>query len=201
MSVFGPIVLPSMVEDKVKAIFKTWMPTYLLEMQRVSEAADGEELNLAEVRSWELMSSLDDRFPEQQLPGVVLTWETMTFVEHAQSMRGEIPVVAEVMVQSTSYDAARKRVGLYATAIALMAVHKLDRDPMIEEVSTPSIGLPVLAEAEAKRWRAVGSASFTVYVPDVLTPGAGPVAPAPIPANPPPEYPTAQTVETTVADE
>jgi hypothetical protein len=198
MSAFGPIVLPSMVEAKIKTIFKAWMPTYLLEMQRVSRAADGEQMDLAEVRSWELMSSLDERFPEQQLPGVVLTWETMSFVEHAESMLAEVPMAAEIMVQSTSYDSARKRAGLYAMALALMAMHKLDRDPMIEEVSVPTIGLPVLAETEQRRWRAIGSASFTVFVPHALAPGSGPVDFAPIPTSPPPDYPTALTVQTTV---
>lgn len=198
MSAFGSTVLPYQLEDRLKLVLSTWMDTYLREAERVA-SLDADDLSLASVKSWEAMSGAEERFPNQGLPGVQIMWEEIDLNIQAESAYAQVALVLEVMVESTSFGAARKRAGIYAYELMRIVLDKLDQDPMFDGVSTPHLALPVARNLATRRWLSIAAVEFTVTVPNFLTPGHGPAAPAADPAEPPPDYPTALTVDITVA--
>src|SRR5690606_7735445 len=67
-SIFGPIVTGADVERAALDTLKTWAPEYLAWVERATGREPG---SLARPRSWVNSTSID-RWPEEQLPSVLL---------------------------------------------------------------------------------------------------------------------------------
>lgn len=68
MTVFGPIVTGSAVEDAVEAHLKLWLPTYLAELERQTGRAVG---SVPAPRSYLVTTRLEKR-PEDQIPACII---------------------------------------------------------------------------------------------------------------------------------
>lgn len=75
MSVFGAIVTGYEVEQGVISHLQNWMPTYLAEMERVTER---EPETLPQPRSWTTVPRQADKWPEDQLPAVLVVSTGLT---------------------------------------------------------------------------------------------------------------------------
>jgi phage gp37-like protein len=73
-SAFGPLVAASDMEDAVLAQLQAWLPDYLAEVERTHGLQVG---SLPQPRSWVLSSEVE-RFPEEQLPAVMLASPGLT---------------------------------------------------------------------------------------------------------------------------
>ena len=194
MTAFGTIVTPSEVEQNVKQVLQDWMFSYL----RAVELATGREnKSLPRVRSWEIASD-DETFPENQTPALQLTWSECRTVGHGDGLAGQIDMTCIVFVEAAGFDAVRSLASAYAFAVAMIAEQKLRNEPLLDGVSNPVLGLPVVTHRDQRRFRAMGTCDFTVTANQMLDPLAEPeqISEDDVPGD----YPTVPDIDHVIVD-
>src|ERR1039458_1989965 len=115
--VFGKIVTPTMVERAVEATLKKWMDTYLRQAERV----EGIQNRLPSVRSWRAADTMEERFPEQQIPAVqiMLTAENK-IVTGGPDAHAVFGGTVDVLCESSEPEDARRLASIYAWFIGML---------------------------------------------------------------------------------
>jgi hypothetical protein len=194
--VFGPTITPPMVERAVEKQIRRWMDTYLRHMERV----EGFKLrSLPSVRSYRAADTMEERFPEQQIPAVqiMLTTENkvVTGGDTAHMVFGG---TVDVLVQSTEPEPARRLAAVYAFALGLLLRQQgpCDSSIPVEGFGWSDQGVPALGRP-GNRWLALGSINAAIAVKDVFNPLAGPTEPS----DEPPNWPVAETTKLNLQEE
>lgn len=176
----------------MEATIKRWMDTYLRHMERT----EGYRLrSLPSVRSYRAADTMEERFPEQQIPAVqiMLTTENkiVTGGDNAHMVFGG---TVDVLVQSTEPEPTRRLAAVYAFAMGLMLQQQgLQPDPKsgtvipVEGFGWADQGVPALGKPGG-RWLALGSIGVAYAVQKVFDPLAGPTEPS----DEPPNWPVAE---------
>ena len=194
-SIYGRMVSASDVEDAVLAQLQTWLADYLMEVERYHQLEVG---SLPMPRSW-VVSSEVEKFPEDQLPALILASPGLTEPPLADG-RGiytaRWQMTASVMVSVRGNRLALRIARLYALAV---------RGALLQQQSLPE--LPArridwmderyrLLDSIDDRTVCISEVEVGVEVSDVLTRQAGPLAPGMGPGLPGPQSPTWPVAET-----
>jgi phage gp37-like protein len=174
-SAFGPLVAASDMEDAVLAQLQAWLPDYLAEVERTHGLQVG---SLPQPRSWVLSSEVE-RFPEEQLPAVMLASPGLTDPPLADgtgiyTARWQLVVAVQVNVRGNRL--ALRVARLYALAL---------RGALLQQ---QRLGLPLrridwmderyrLLDSIDDRTTCVAEVEVAVEVAAVLSRQAGPLEP------------------------
>lgn len=196
-SIFGRIVTGADVEQAALASLKKWSSTYLAELERQHGLAEGE---LPRVRSWTTSPSLD-KFPEDQLPAVVLI--SVGLAPPPEMTGGSVYnarwlLSIAAVVSTATQEASHRLAELYVAAHRALLLNRQSLDGFgangTEWADESYDDLPF----DDTRTLGFGIAHFIVQVDDVQTKYAGPTAPdAPLTPDdtaPWADWPEAQTV-------
>jgi len=197
--VFGPIVTAPMLERAVEATIRMWGDTYLWKMARVEGLKP-----LPSIRSYRAADTMEERFPEQQIPAVqiMLTSENkvVTGGETAHMVFGG---TVDALVQSSEPEPARRLAAIYSYGLGLLLQQQgLEPDPIsgtqikVEGFGWASAGVPALGKP-VNRWLALGSVDVAYAVEHVFNPLAGPTEPV----DEPPNWPVAETARLVLEEE
>lgn len=187
-SVYGQIIIPSDVEDAITDLLKTWMDSYLREMDRVSGR---DSPKLPAVRTWGLGSDDDALAPIP--PGVFVECAEADMIGNADTFDASWATTIAVVCNSEhSMRRARELVQIYATNAALICVQQ-GLPGWSFDWTAQSTGI---LSAQTRRYLARAEVRLLTHVPDVVSRDVGPIEPD----DEPDEYPTVETVETTVND-
>lgn len=197
---FGDIVYPHEVEAALVATLKFWMDTHLREAERRNGLDGGA---LPSVRSWRAAELLANRFPEQQIPAVQLEQAKPAVIStRADSATASFTYSCDIVVQSVSYDGARKLAGIYGYHMGLILLQntQLDKSVNVEGLGWTDLG--VKASSPGDRCLALGTAQIDVTVSRIASPLLGPNEPAPLPDAPPGDFPavTSTNLDVTLTD-
>lgn len=175
-SVFGTVVTPLDVEGAIQSTLELWLPTYL----RFAERRAGKRVgSYPDVASWRSADTMEERFPEQQIPAVqIMMTENVDLVTHGTGASGVFDGTIDVLVASSEPEAARANASTYGFFMGLLLAQQSGLDGSIpisglgwEKVGTPAVGKP------DGRWLALGSIAVNVTVESVFESLSGPGAP------------------------
>lgn len=194
MSVYGPMVPVTVVEDLVTDTLQTWLPSYLGEIGAVIGKA---RTDLPNIRSWGIPQGDLEKRPEQQLPALnVISSGTAADPEvdgdGLYSVAWNMDVA--VIVSANTAEATNRVVKAYATAIAACVLQ--------QPLGEPVIGIDWQGDSyddltgDSDRTMLGVTVRFVIYAQDVLQRDVGPTAPeAPDPRDESPDLPTVDSVE------
>lgn len=196
--VFGPVTTLDDVEMAVVTTLRAEMPRYLRFFERKKEL---KPMDYPNVRSWRAADTMEDRFPEQQIPAaqVMLTTDgTVETEAESASLLTAGPI--DILVAGNEPEVARKTAHVYALAAAMALVQHQNLDGSIElggQIHIGKIGVPAVGKPRGGRWLALGSFEVGLYVLGLFDPTRGP-ANAPTPGEDdgteiPPDWPTVAT--------
>jgi hypothetical protein len=195
--VFGNLVTPLDVEHAVTNTLKKWMPTYL----RFFERRAGLPFEAyPEIASWRSADTMEDRFPEDQIPAVqVMMTMDADLITEGVSASGVFNGTIDALVAGPEPEEARENAEVYAFCMGLIMAQQSGLDGSLpigglawKKVSTPAVGKP------EERWLALGSVAVDVTVEGVFEALAGPTVPT---DGPPEEYPTVTETGVDVEEE
>jgi hypothetical protein len=186
LSVFKQIVSAGTVEDAVAETIKTWMETYLREVERQAGVVE----HLALPRSYNIRPETDS-WPEEQLPGLVVV-SAGTSAQPIKAGDGVFTapfrVAAVIFAKGTSKDNVRRNVRLYTAAIRAILLQKRGlgglSDGIIWESENFHDSIP-----GAERSLAAGDVTVVYNIPEIVSFSGGPMAPADPVAQPGSEWP------------
>lgn len=197
MSVFDRIVDAGTVEDAATATLKAWSSAYLGELERQTGRDQG---SLPDIRAWTAPEGDFRRWPEEQLPCLVLISPGLNGSpeRHEGGRYSATWGLALAVVVSASTEAATDRLAkLYAAAMRACLVQR--RLGGLAEMVT-WVGEDYTIEP-ADRRRTIGAARviFDVDIGDVTTADSGPAGDPPDePREPLPDPTTVTDVDVTV---
>jgi hypothetical protein len=198
-SIFGRVLTGHDVEQWCLDTLKEWSSTYLAELERQNGIEEG---TVPRLRSYATAPSFDN-WPEDQLPGLVLI---SVGLAEAPARSGDGSYNARWQMALGLVVSARTEAESHALAMLYVAAH---RALLIQRPSLGgrALGVDWLDEDYAQgsfddqRSLALGQASFTVGVENVVNSLAGPTtadAPLEPDTTPWPDWPVVQTHEETV---
>jgi hypothetical protein len=175
LSIFGRIVTGSDVEDWCIALFKRWISTYLSEVERQHELAQG---YYARPRSFVRAISFD-QWPEDQLPRLVMTSAGQA-TPPTKDSRGLYTcrwVMGFGCVCSARYqEEAHEMALIYVAAVRTLIIQRPDLDGYASGTVWLDERYDDLVYDDSRSLSA-GQAHFTVTVEECATANAGPTAP------------------------
>lgn len=188
MTIFERILDDGDVEDSVMACLQNWLPTYLSEVERQHNLDEG---FYQRPRSWRVRNDME-KWPEEQLPAIIVISTGLAdnpVREGAGKHRAPWSIGIAAVVTSKDHLATRRMAYRYAAAIRAVMVQRQSLDLALDEsvrgvtwIDGRNNELP----PENDRTIFASRQVFAVEVGDVVTQGAGPVAPDP---KPDPEEP------------
>jgi hypothetical protein len=189
-SVYGPIILASDVEDAIRDVLRDWIDSYLWEIERQHGMEVG---GLESPRSW-VTSAAIEKFPEDQLPCVVITSPGTTDAPAADG-QGLYRVHWRIDV-ATQAAAAGNRIALrlarlYTAAMRAICVQH-QNSGLARRVDWLGERYDVLDTVD-DRTVCIGVVSLRVEVYDVTNRNAAPDEPEPQPSPESPLRPIALT--------
>lgn len=196
MTVFGTIISADQVEAAFTETLKTWMPTYLHEVER---QAGLDPDSLPGIRSWNNHNEFI-KWPEDQLPAVIV----VSPGTGSQPVRRDggyattFTLGLAIVVSARDLPSTRTLMKRYIAAA---------RTAILQHPSLGGFARGTVWTAESyddipsgdSRTLAAGQAVFEVEVANVTDPGGGPISPEP--PDPPSDWPTALSVSVTVEKE
>jgi hypothetical protein len=202
MTLFGPLVHGGVVENAVKDALVDWLPTYLREVERQHDRAQG---SLPSPRSYQLVSEADDptRWPEDQIPAIVIMcpgFAEEPYHEGTGFYRARYGVSVAAMVSANTQGATRQLARLYGTALAAALLQHPSLDGFasgLRWVDESYDDIP----SETSRSLACVIEGFTVDVDRVISTNAGPVAPDASESETSPEWPVVEETEVNLVSE
>lgn len=180
MSIFGPIIDASRVEDAVLSLLQVWLPTYLSEVERQAGMTAGQ---LARPRSWQAVNDVDN-WPENQLPAVFVvptgtTGEPERLGDGTYSTWWAFGVVAVTPANDEVH--ARRNAQLYTAAIRALLLHRQSLGGLGTATVWTGERFDAGSLSGRNRTLGVGSSEYRVNVMNVVQTGKGPIAPDPKP--------------------
>lgn len=191
-NIFGPLVTGSQVEAAALNTLKLWAPEYLAWVARET-GRDPDSLTLP--RSW--VTSVDtDRWPEEQLPSVMLISTGLTG-EPSRDGKGRytahfaigLAVVVSARDRATTDELAK----LYTAALRAILLQHQSLGGLAQAVEWVDERYDALPDGKSRRQLAAGQVVFRVQVSNVISGKTGPRVPR---VDPTPDYP--DTLATTV---
>jgi hypothetical protein len=190
--VFGRRVYRDQVETAVIDHLKLWFPTYLRWIERDRDYAPG---FLQDPQSWQVTYLLD-HWPEQALPGIVVTSPGQTGpMTKAGDGRYNATWAMRAYIVLTGGDTGgddepvsgtpAKLAGLYAAAIGTILAH----NPALPDIGGRCVQISEGYDdtpSQMRRSMSVAHLPFLVQVQDVMHARKGPDQPYPNPDDPPP---------------
>lgn len=230
MSIIGPLFHPGHLEDRVIETLKTWLPAYLNEVswrQTVEEnlpalaeadpTASRDELieelqdridagtikprQLATPKSYATVSEYD-RFPEQQLPAIIVAAPGMVQqpIRNGDGyLHGTWTIEVSATVSAPNGKETRQLSQLYLAAIQGAI---LQRRSLGDPFSAANLMMVEYADIPNERRRSIiaAVAAFEVSVHEMISTKQGPVSPEP-PDPIPPTWPIATEINISVQKE
>lgn len=230
MSIIGPLFHPGQLEDRVIEVLKTWLPAYLNEIswrQTVEEnlpalaeedpTAGRDELieelrdrveagtikarQLATPKSYATVSEYD-RFPEQQLPAIIVAAPGM--IERPAKtgdgyLRGIWTIEVSATVSANDGKSTRQLAQLYLAAIQGAI---LQRRSLGDPFSAADLTMVEYADIPNDRRRSIIAAvsAFEVSVHQMISTHQGPTSPEP-PDPIPDTWPTISEINVSIEKE
>lgn len=192
MTVFGELIGGSQIEQAVIDCLDEWMATYLKEVARQWKIEETFEKH----RSIRAVSEFD-RWPEQQLPAIVVVNGGTTdtpLKDGTGSYRAKWGIDICISVSAKTETETRRNAQLYITAArgCLMRRRSLGAGMKGTDWGGESY---TLIDSEKRRSLAGAKASFVIEREDVVTVGAGPTKPDDDPYE---DFPEVKSVEVEV---
>lgn len=191
--VFGPVHTPNEVEVVFRETIKRWMPTYLRFMERRS----GKKVKAyPNVKSYRFADTMEERFPEQQIPAVqIMLAEDADVIVEGDTGSIAYNGTIDVLCSTPQPESARRAAQTYAFAIGLLLEQQIAKQTTVDG-SVPilgfgweKLGVPAVGKPDA-RWLAVGSISITARIEKSFSAFAGPEVPT---EEEPEIYPVAES--------
>lgn len=175
-SAFGALVAASDLEAAALAQLQVWFADYLAEVERHHGLAVG---SLPLPRSWEVSSTVE-RFPEDQLPAVMLASPGLAdppLADGAGTYTARWQLVVATQVAARGNRLALRLARLYALAVRALMLQQQDLAPLqVRRVDWMDERYRLLDSVD-DRTTCVAEVELAVEVRDVTTRHAGPLAP------------------------
>lgn len=193
MSIFGNLYGGDQIDSALIAVLERWMETYLKEVARQR----GISQTLEVPRSIVAVSEFD-RWPEEQLPSIVIVnpgTDGVPAKDGAGVFRAHWPIEICISVQADTQAITRRNSQLYIAAARGCLMQRRALEAGMKGVDWGGESYE-LVDIEKRRSIAGAKASFVIEREDVLSVGAGPTDPLvdPQPGN----WPTVKEAEATV---
>ena len=195
MTIFGPLFHAGQLEASVITALKTWLHTYLLEVERQTER---EENSLARPKSYSVVSE-HERWPENHLPAIIVAAAGLleTPVKDGEGYyRGRWGVEVAAVCSASSGAATRELAMIYAAAVrgAMLQRRSLGEDLQCTDWLDESYD-----DVPSEQRRSLVSASnvFAVERSRILSVQEGPLDPESVPD----EWPTISAAELAIEKE
>jgi hypothetical protein len=178
--VFGDVHEPNDVEVTFRETVKRWMPTYL----RFFERRAGLKVRAyPNVKSYRFADTMEERFPEQQIPAVqIMLAENADVVVEGDDGSIAYNGTIDVLCSSPTPEGARRNAQTYAFAMGLLLEQQVAKQTLVDG-SVPilgfgweKLGVPAVGKPDA-RWLAVGSIGVSARVEHSFSVFAGPDVP------------------------
>lgn len=177
MNIIGEVWHPGLLEDAAEAALRAWFASGLEAAQAQDEAAPAK---LAPPRSYNVMSDEDDRWPDQQLPAIII--ESPGMVETPDRAQGDgswhatWALSVSAICRGRTEREARRVAQLYWAAICLAMLQRRSLGDDRYAVTLVDSALTTV-EGEKRRTLAGATALFHVEVTDMFCDLAGPLGP------------------------
>jgi hypothetical protein len=208
VSIYGPLVPPSMVEREILRILKLWAPAYLAEL---GGQIRNDRAALQDVQAWERVGQFPLQLPERLLPyvAIVSPGTADAPVRDSDTYTTTLQILVGVIAGAGGDDAeqdARDLAGDYGHALTAALVHKATTSPLIDDIvwrvqnlgERPPSGDLALQAAVNTFWVYVGSDSDTGGVLDVH---GGPPEPPDDPRSVMPDLGAVEEIDITIDTE
>jgi len=194
--VFGPLIDATVVERAVIRHLAPptlvpggvdWLNTYLAVVEARAGYAKG---TLARVRTYQADVDVR-RFPEQQLPALIVVVGDETPVPDGQNLHAQLTLVVGVIARGATRQQGRDLARLHAAAIKGALLHRPDLSGTLAALTYDGAGYTE-TRGDPGVVAAVANVEFTALVPATIDLFAGPDLPAvPLPTPPDvPDWPT-----------
>lgn len=199
MSIFGPIKDADQVEAAVEDTIKYWIDTFL----REKEDQDGIPANSFPLPRAYVRAVEPDKFPEDQLPAVILHCPGLKDRPYAEgdgtyNAPFEVNVFVETMASSPAQ--TRWLAKKYTAVVRDILIKKASLRGFAEGGTVWDDESYDDLAIEDERTIGYGQVSFTVWVQDVSTRFGGPLEPADPVEQPGSEWPLVLTHEETITE-
>jgi hypothetical protein len=136
VSIYGPLVPPSMVERELLRILKLWAPAYIAEL---GDQARNDRAALQDIQAWERVGRFPTDLPERLLPyvAIVSPGTVDAPVRDPDSYSSVLLVSVGGIAGAGGDDAAqdaRDLAGDYGHALTAALVHKATTSPLIDDI-------------------------------------------------------------------
>lgn len=192
MTIFGPMIDGSDVERALLDFLKRWIPTYLAEIVRERDP-DGTVWpnGLAPVRNYTVVHSLEEKWPEDQLP-MFLAYCPGIVGEPQYRGDGEVSAIFAVGLSAIASGATMMDTKQIARAYATAAKAAIVQHEGLDGFALGTRWIdernyPVVQGVEAERNLMAVSMIFEIEVEEILNRDEGPVKPD---TEPPDAWPT-----------
>lgn len=195
MTIFGPIITDTRVENAVRRSLMGWLPVYIPAVT----AADDDTSPVVLPKSFGVSRSGVDRWPEQALPAVVVQVSgTLDVTLHAGGYRAVYGCGVGAVVGSNTFDNTRRIAGIYSMAIVLALTQHGELDGLASGVGWHGTDYDLISNDQSRTLMAA-VVSLSVAVDSVADPRQGPTGDTPaVPEDYPPDW---GVVETVIVDE
>lgn len=198
-SIFKNIITRQDVEIRVRDTIKTWIDSYLAEVERQNG------LNVRQLprpRSYTRRNEFE-RWPEDQIPAVIVISPGLTAPPVANGsgqFRGYWGVGVAVITEGQDTDNTRDLAGYYTAAIRALILQRPSLGGFAMGVTWEDERYDDISDVEMGRTLASGQVVFQVEVEDIVSTKAGPVTPDTPPVTPPDDSPTWPVATVVTAD-
>ena len=180
MSIFGPIIPASALEDAMLSLLQKWLPTYIAATERQNGLTAGQ---LPLPRSWNVVND-PDNWPENQLPSVLIVSSGSDGEPERQgdgmySMWWSLGIA--VMAAANDERHARRNAQFYTAAVYALLTDRGSLDGFAAATELSWVRFDAGAMTGRNRTLGVGSSQWRVKVENVVQANQGPVAPDPKP--------------------
>lgn len=197
MSIFGDILTGADVEDAVVDHLKAWSPTYLAELERQAERTPE---SLPAVRSWNVVPSEPDKWPENQLPAVLVVSPGI-IGEPQEQGDGKVVVTWNIGIaaicSAKSEDGTRRNARLYLAHLRAILIQHPKFADFAQDTEWLGEAYDSVIPQEYRRSLSGAQTTFAVQVADVIDRYGGPSEPLADPYEEPSDWPTVATTEVT----
>lgn len=197
MSIFGPIITDTQVENRVRDQLRLWLPSYLDETARQDSFA-----SVAHPLSYETIRDRVTKWTEQALPAVIIEiGGTVATRRIGSEYRVVYACNVAAVIGGQTRANTRQLAGIYGAAIAAALVQHGDLDGFAGGVEWTDTAYDSISEDRSRTIMAV-VVSLDVAVNAVLDVAMGPAGPPPPEGDPDipglPDYGHAATVDAAV---
>jgi hypothetical protein len=193
---FGPIFVPSFLEQAVIDTLKLWLPTYLAEVELQLEREQG---LIEPPRSYTTRRRFE-KFPEDQIPTCVVVSPGLANEPHKEgdgSHRAEWALGVGVIVSAPDQESTNLVAKIYGAAIRACLLQKSSLGGVASGITWYDESYDDLPSDDTARTLGAAALYFRVEVEDIVNSRVGPNVPTP----PGTQWGVAETVTVTIEKE